>query len=271
MRRQSSAVRTPLKARRKQARKRILIILATALLVLFAIAEFVLWQPWLRVETVTATGPDSEQVQAFVKDRLSGARFFLVPRSSIFFIPEEEIRTDILAAFPEVAAVTLSPSGLTTLSIEGTGRASVMWWCGTAIDMPFGSCYQTDSQGLVFAEVPLEQRYATDSVLSLYAPLAESGETVGNTVLHAAALPQLIQFVKAMRALNANVVSVAIRSDEADLYTSAGTRITYVLGRETQAAALAASGFPTLNLNDGSLEYVDLRFDAKIFFKKKGQ
>jgi hypothetical protein len=73
-----------------------------------------------------------------------------------------------------------------------------------------------------------------------------------------------------MRTLGADIVSIDIRGDEADLYTRAGTRITYVLGREQQAAGLAASAFPTLKLNDGSLLYVDLRFDSKVFFKKKG-
>ncbi len=77
--------------------------------------------------------------------------------------------------------------------------------------------------------------------------------------------------MKALRVLNADVRSVDMRSDEADIYTRGATRITYVMGKEQQAANLAATAFPTLNLNDGSLLYVDLRFEGKVFFKKKEQ
>ncbi len=267
-----AAPRTPLSARRKQARRRSLQALLIAVAVLLLIAEALLWQGWLRISTVDATGPAADAIKAFVQKDLSGTRFLIVPKNSIFFVPERQIRADVLAAFPAIEAVSIHPEGLTALSIESTRRASVLWWCGTATDAPSTSCYQADAQGLVFAEVPLDQRFATDSALTLYAPLAKepaNGSPVGDAIANSQALPQVIQFVKAMRSLGANVVSVAIRGDEADLYTAAGTRITYVIGREEQAANLAAAGFGSLNLNDGSLEYVDLRFESKIFFKKK--
>lgn len=273
VRKSSPAPRAPLRARRKQARTRIATFAVFALLVVLGLMLAALWQPWLRVGTVAAKGPDADKLEAFVQTELVGTRFYVVPKNSIFFIPQQEIRAHILAAFPQVEAVSIAPAGLTTLAVTASPRASVMWWCGQSIGEPSDSCYEADAQGLVFAPVPLDQRFATDSALSLYAPLDSdigSSSPIGRTVKSASSLPQLIQFVKAMKELNANVVSVDIRGDEADLYTPAGTRITYVIGREQQAANLAASAFPTLNLNDGSLLYVDLRFDSKVFFKKKG-
>ena len=68
-----------------------------------------------------------------------------------------------------------------------------------------------------------------------------------------------------------NVVSVEIRGDEADLYTPHGTRVTYILGNEEKAAALAASAFPTLNIQGGQLAYVDLRFEGKVYIKRHGE
>ena len=79
----------------------------------------------------------------------------------------------------------------------------------------------------------------------------------------------MLRFVKTLKSLGANITSVEIRGDEADLYTTYGTRITYVLGREQQAASLAATAFPSLTLSNSSLLYVDLRFDSKVFFKKR--
>lgn len=267
------APRTPLKRRRREARKRLLILGSIGLFILAILLLVLLWQPWFRVSTVAAQGPENERLQVFVQKELSGTRFFIVPKNSIFFIPEKDVRAHVLAAFPELEAVSIHPAGLSTLAVTSVGRSSVIWWCGPSPDAALPSCYQTDAQGFIFAEVPVEERAATTTTLSIYAPLTQelvgSTTAAGATIAHASLLPNLIQFVKTMRNLNADVISVAVRGDEADLYTRGGTRITYVLGREKTAAALAASSFSTLNLNDGSLLYVDLRFDSKIFFKKK--
>ena len=70
-----------------------------------------------------------------------------------------------------------------------------------------------------------------------------------------------------MKSLNVPIVSLVLRGDEADLYPQSGTRITYVLGQEQAAAQLAKAAFPSLDLNDGSVQYVDLRFDGKVYYK----
>jgi len=67
------------------------------------------------------------------------------------------------------------------------------------------------------------------------------------------------------------VHAVTLRGDEVDLHTEGGTRITYVIGDEGEAAILAATSFPTLNVNDGSIEYVDLRFRNKVYLKRVGE
>ncbi len=263
--------RVPLGRRRRNRRKRLLLLAGAALLILLALIEIILWQSWLRVQTVQATGASADAVQTFVKHDLEGARFFVLPKNSIFFIPEKDLRAHVLAAFPQLEAVSISPSGLTTLAVSSTERASIVWWCGTAPDSPVQPCYQADAGGLIFAQVTPEESQASSTMLYVYAPLTQAlGTTpIGNSILGPARMAPMIQFVKAMRTLGADVVAVAIRGDEADLYTRAKTRITYVLGREQQAAGLATSAFPSLNLNDGSLLYIDLRFDSKVFFKKK--
>jgi hypothetical protein len=267
-----STPRVPLGRRRRSARKKVLFIVLGAIAVVLIVALILIWQPFLRITTVETEGPLAVPVRAFVVGQLTGTRFGIVPRNSIFFVPEQELRAALLEAFPQLEAVSIGPAGLNTLAVRPAARAAVLWWCGT-LEAPVTPCYLADAGGFVFAEVPLEERLASSTTLSIFASLdaAPPGTTapLGSSIAARDKLPALIQFVKAVRALGADVISVAIRGDEADLYTRAGTRITYVLGREQQAANLAASGFSTLNLNDGSLLYVDLRFDSKLFFKKK--
>ena len=62
---------------------------------------------------------------------------------------------------------------------------------------------------------------------------------------------------------------IVLRGDEVNDYLESGTRVTYVLGNEENAFTALASSKDTLNFSDGSLEYVDLRFDGKVYLKRK--
>ncbi|MDB5189058.1 MAG: hypothetical protein JWL82_15 [Parcubacteria group bacterium] len=265
--------RTPLKKQRQLKRRRVFVIFLLLALAIFVLVEVILWQSFLRVQSVKTEGPNANELSAFVLQDLSGTRYMLVPKNSIFFLPEATLRAHILAKFPNVEAVSISPEGLTTLAVTTTERSAVFWWCGASKDAPELSCYETDSQGLIFSEVPLDVGVASTSMLKFYAPLttplAPGISPRGSILKNPTYLTGVLQFVKAMKALNANVTVVDLRADEVDLYTPAGTRITYVAGREQQAVTLAASAFPSLSLNNGSLQYVDLRFEGKVFFKKK--
>ena len=149
-------------------------------------------------------------------------------------------------------------------------------WCGESPALPAESCYDADAEGLIFAAHPLSvassTATSTDNELLVYGPLEAAGESpIRAHVTYASALPGALKFIKAMRGLGADIRSVTLRGDEVDLHTEAGTRITYVIGKEGEAAILAATSFPTLKLNDGSIEYIDLRFQNKVYLKRKGQ
>jgi hypothetical protein len=84
-------------------------------------------------------------------------------------------------------------------------------------------------------------------------------------------LPDILVFVKELKSLNLLPVSLAVRGDEADLFLPSGTRLTYVIGDEESALALLATTYTELNLADGSILYVDLRFPGKVYLKRRGE
>ncbi len=260
--------RAPLKKQRKAKLKVLLIGLVVIFCVLVCASLYALWQPALRMHDVKVHGPHAEDIQAIARGRLQGTHVFIVPRNSLFFIPENEIRAYVLDAFPDIEAVSISAEGLNTLALTATPRSQAFLWCGTAPDLSDGTCYETNAEGLIFAQ-------STDMgnlSLKVYGSIeGQTGESpLRAHIAYASRVPDALRFVKAMQQLNGKVVSLALRGDEADLYTEGGTRITYVLGREEQAASTAASIFPQLNLNNGSVQYVDLRFEGKGYVKRVG-
>lgn len=258
------------------------IVLGILAFSILAAAIYVLWLPTFRVNAVEGIGNDPDAIATAAKQALVGEHFFIIPRDSIFFIPESSIRASVMKAHPQVQAVSIQATGLNSLKVSTVGRVSTFTWCGESVDMPADGCYQADTEGLIFAAK--EQAYAKiegtstaaivpqQGELLVYGPIegAENGP-VRARVAYSSALPTALQFIKAMRGLNADIVSVTLRNDEIDLHTEGGTRITYVIGKEDLAATLAATTFPNLNLNDGSIQYVDLRFENKVYIKRVGE
>jgi hypothetical protein len=265
-----------LKNRRRRARKRFFILIGILIAVVLGASVYLLWRPELRIQNVTIETYDAAALDPLVKGALVGSYFGILPRDSIVFFPKQRIRNAILDAYPVISAVSVSRVSLTSITIKTIERVSAFDWCGTTPDIT-APCYESDAEGLVFAPsvVPISLDGATSTpskTLRIYGPLVEasSSEPIRSHVANASAIPNALRFERGMVSLGADVVSLELRTDEADVHLRSGTRITYVLGHEEQAAELAATAFPEINVNDGSVLYLDLRFDGKVYFKKKG-
>ena len=197
------------------------------------------------------------------------------------------MRNAVLTAYPEVSALSISRASFNSVKLSGTQRANSFIWCGTSIDTPVpdGVCYEADAEGLVFRQASISTTTVVLSTssstpasagdLRIFSPLvperAEGESPVGARVSKAEAIPDALRFVKAIRGLGLPVSSLGLRDDEADLWLSGPTRITYVLGNEEEAAQLAASVVPTLSLTNGAIQYLDLRFKGKAYVKRFGE
>lgn len=276
-----------LRDRRKKARKKGLIILSILFVVVLAVLIYILWLPALRIQQVQATGPNAEAVAVTAQSSIAGRYALVLPRDSIFFFPKDAMREAVIAAHPEVSALSISRSSFNSLTLTGTSRASSFIWCGTNIDTPVpdGTCFEADAEGLIFrpatvstTTVVLSTGSSTPAsagdlrIFSALVPERAEGESpVGAKVSRAESIPDALRFVKAVRGLGLPVSSLSLRDDEADLWLSGPTRITYVLGHEEEAAQLAASVIPTLDFNDGTIQYLDLRFRGKAYVKRFGE
>jgi cell division septal protein FtsQ len=272
-----------LRDRRREEQMRHLGIMVASVAITAGIILYILWLPGIRISTVRASGfGDVESLEAIAKSELKGTYGGIIPKNSFLFYPERAIRAAILEEFPGIAAVSISRTSLDAISLKASERTSAFWWCGTPgnLSARTGTCYEADAEGLVFAravESSAEEATSTAvaSELRVYAELDAASSTgaypIKARVMGASALPNILKFVKTTKALGVPVASIAIRGDEADLFVPPTTRITYVVGHENEAAKSASAAFPTLNLVDGSLIYVDLRFDGKVYLKRVGE
>lgn len=227
-----------------------------------------MWQERVRISDIQVFGTD-KPLADHARLAMQGAYFGLIPRNSTFFLPEQSIRRTILDTHPEIAAVSIFRSGLAAISIKAEPRVAVAQWCGLSPTRGVEEyCYVFDGNGYVFA--PAASSTETLNIASLYAPLEGDGlEPLRGTIAATEHLPSVFDFARQIGTLGTRVEAIVIRSDEVDDFLSSGTRLTYVLGHEQEAFTALVSAKESLNLTDGSIEYIDLRFDGKMYVKRK--
>ncbi|TSC69732.1 MAG: hypothetical protein G01um101449_560 [Parcubacteria group bacterium Gr01-1014_49] len=257
-----------LAVRRRRGRRRAIIAIFVLLILLCSAVVYGLWQPAVRISHVEIQGAD-ESFATIAKEDLQGSYFGIIPRDSIFFFPANRIRADILAAHPGFAAISISRSSLTSLSIKTDERVAIARWCGLAPTPgvePY--CYVFDASGIIFAAAATTTQ--TINAFIVYAPLeGATEEPLRASIAQAHLLPTAFDFARQLSTLGSPVIAIVFRNDEVDDYFENETRLTYVLGHEQNAYAALMSARANLNIGDGSVEYVDLRFDGKIYLKKK--
>ncbi|MFA6502951.1 MAG: hypothetical protein WCT45_01690 [Candidatus Paceibacterota bacterium] len=263
--------------RRRKRRRRLLVASLFLLALVVGGCLYAVWRDSARISHVTIYGADQSLAELATAE-MAGSYFGVVPRNSTFFFPAGSIRADIIAAHPDIAAVSIFRNGITGLSVRLDYRVPIARWCGLAPTEGVAAyCYLFDANGFIFSALPSEGGSAHSATTSptvnnfaLYAPLAgETLEPLRANIAHAEQLPAVFDLARELSTLGSPVENIVFRDDEVDLHTKSGTRVTYVLGNEQNAFTALVSAKGNVDLASGVLEYVDLRFDGKVYLKKR--
>ncbi len=282
--------------RRRGRRRKARIALCVLSLLVIGTLIWGLWQSAVRISQVEIFGPTTDQ-RAVVADiatrAMLGNYLGIVPRDSILFFPEERMRVDILSVDSAIAAVSILRSSLTSISIKVDYRVPIARWCGSTdsgqasssqVVLSDENCYVFDSSGVIYAVAATTTE--TINTFMLYAPLdspRQSSEQATRDeppvvsvveplrahIKGAEKLSATFDFARRLATFGSPVASIAISGDEVNHTLVSGTRVTYVLGNEQNAFTALVSSRENINFTDGSVDYVDLRFDGKVYLKKK--
>ena len=247
--------------RRRHRRRRVALAFSVLLLLLFGAVVYGLQQSAVRIGHVNIIGGDTALAALALAD-MQGMYLGLIPRDSILFFPADRIRMDILADRNDIAAISISRTSLTSISIKIDTRTPIARWCASTE----ADCYLFDANGFI---------YATSSTMHplnsfiVYQTIASTTSYLGSTLPNAEKLPAAFDFARQLATLGSPVIRIVLHDGEVDNHLESGTRITYVLGNEKNAFTALVSARENFNLSDGSIEYIDLRFDRKMYLKRK--
>ncbi len=235
----------------------------SGLLVIISGLSLVSSLDFFQVKDIEISGPQDEVplAETLVERALSGETLWFFPHSDIFFVSTKKIAQSVSQAFPSVASVSVSKKYFSTIFVTITDKTPAALWCLGS------SCADMDQNGVAF-----EKADASSSSLVVFTNGA--APTIGAAPLAADEFVPLLIFVNDLPQRGIYATSVTLNSDDTD-DIAIGTS-TDIIVDPTKDLSQSLSNLDRVleNSNSGitvenisSLQYLDLRFPDKIFYK----
>ena len=277
---------------RRKRRMRVLVVLILLALVLVAVVIGFLRKPTFQISSVTITGTsslDSNEIQLAAQKHISGNYVLVIPRTNVLLFSKTMMNEYLMNQFPGIASVDTEFSSPTMLSISITEKKPAYLWC-TA------QCYFVDDSGMVYQDSPtftpgvfLEFFGTTptatitdpsDPIRRRFASVAEFTKSI-SVVNDLSTYPMHIISLKYLSLadstpqLATGVGDVALTIDQIGNSVIPNTAQILILQSQDAATIAQALGLvladksfqDTFSAHPETLQYIDLRFPGKIYYK----
>lgn len=269
----------------KRERQRIFFRIAGVIFCALFFGGLAVWglnQDAVRIQRVAVrgnSGISSTTLSSMMTESLAGAYAFLVPKDTVLFYPRQIMIANVLSAYPQIKKAEVTTENFDTLVLSVEERTSQFVWCdpSAAIDAAGEAvCYFADTSGYIFDHAP---SFSNPVFFEVKSPLVDalgasrSGAPIGGFVLSEEALKKLLIFKDRLSIAGIETIALHVfPGGDYELRIKNGGKILFngkqnfdtVL--ENLNAALHASDLNKA-LAGASLQYIDLRFGNKVFYK----
>lgn len=259
--------------KKKQIRVRKTVTWLIVGLFLFFSFVFLMNHEYFKVSVVSVSDlqfADEEKVKSEVEELLNEKRLGLVSRRSILFIGRDSIAKSILSKNIFIESVDISLEKFDELQITATEFGPVAKWCGESSKKKSRECYLLNSNGSVFTKETVVNK---EDVPVFYGPISQD-YIIGKSYLNPDQFRNVMSFIESLKKLDIYVRSVETSDFETiAVQTTAGPYIMISTLNDSQKIVENLSVvIETEEINKAqfsNLEYIDLRFTNKAFYKIK--
>lgn len=269
----------PLRARRRRAR----IVAFSLLLLAFGALAYEVhalsYSPRFHIQDISVTGAvnePTEDVANLARGMLQARDTGFISGATIFTYPKDDIAAALVRTFPRIKSARLVRAEplATALTIEVQERSPYARWCaGASADTAGSDCYFMDDSGYLFTEAassstPLPEPYVFEG------GVASSSMPIGQSFVPAH-LPGIVALADLLGQSHFSVERIVIGSDtDFTVYLAEGYSLKLSYGANPASLVRTLSlvlSADALQGHQGDLEYVDLRFGDRIYYKLKGE
>lgn len=233
--------------------------------------------PRLTVQSIEVRGTeqiDPSLIRSYVGSVIDDGSYHFLSRANIFLYPKEIAEAGIVGSFPRVSAATITRDGLfgQDITVTVSERSSYARWCASLDE---ANCYAMDELGYIFttaassSDPRFEQPY-------LFTGGVDATSTVIGQTFAPGHVPGIMALLKLL-VQNADLTPVSVTvEDDQDFSVMFAQGFFLKASYGSDAYALARNiqlvlGSNTLKERQADLEYIDLRFGNRVYYKLKGQ
>ena len=192
-------------------------------------------------------------------------------RSNVLLYPREHIERSLENFFPRIKSAQVSRESLlaTAIMVAVEERNPYAQWCAE------NECYLMDEEGFIFDAVAAS---ATSSILATQyvfrGGLASSSQVIGQRFA-AGHLPGILVLLKLLGQGGFSPLGGSIENDQDFVVRfNEGFAMKFSFGQDAQTLTKNLQlvlGSEPLKGKESQLEYIDLRFDNRVYYKLRGE
>jgi len=229
--------------------------------------------PLLKIESVTVSGNSAvsvTEIQNLIKSKISGNHYYLFSKSNRFLYPKKEILNEVLTLFKRVETIKLEVNG-NDLVVSITERKPKYVWCTGTPATRSKECYFVDDQGYIFAQAP---RFSGSAYFLLYGQIKKN--PISQYYLPQPEFEALTNFIRSVR--DKDIIGSAIVSEGNGVFALHLEKGGKIIFKQDQDSTTLLSNLELLKKNTAlfkaqaasAIEYIDLRFGNKVYYKTVG-
>lgn len=254
-------------------------ILIIVLVLLIAAASYAAHRPGFCLSKVELSGGvlvTEEEVSDKSLSFLSGSYLYLFPKNNVLWLPRKKLESYLKDQFKRIDTLDMQLKDFHTLQISIKERSPYAIWCdkppaivGDLTYQDSEKCYFLDQNSTVFAEAPL---FSGDAYFKYYGLV--SGDPLGKEYISSSTeFAAISGFIDSIKALNLHPLYLVADSDsQFSIILQKGLKIYFDTKNPLEETYQNLSALlKTKPLTDSldSVDYIDLRFGNKLFYKMK--
>ncbi len=218
-----------------------------------------------------------EDVQKKTFEYLGESYFWLFPKSNALIYPKSDLEDFLKHNFKRIDTIDISLKGFSRLQVAITERKHFAIWCKglPSINNLDEECYFMDRNSTIFAPAP---NFSGDAYFKYYGPIATDMPIIGQEYISSSTtFFELSGFVDSTKKLSLKPQYIISKGDgEYEMKLSGGgniyfdTKASIQKTSENLSALLSTDALSKLDRDSFPVEYLDLRFGNKLFYKLKG-
>lgn len=274
-------------ARSRARRRKLRMIVLPFLIILLAGAaygvHYASYLPQFRISTIQVQGAQDVSpslIRALVVSRLDDGSHPFIARDNLFMLDTAKLSAEIVGFFPRIRVAhvsrSLAAAGVLTVSVEE--REPYARWCA---DPAQADCYVMDDGGFIYAPVSaLASSTASTTALApatsyIFGGGIDATSSPVGSRFATAHLPGIVAFLKGLGDEGFVVRGATLQGDD-DFMVQLQDGFVLMASFGQNAADLGRNLRLVLGSDDLSgrakdLEYVDLRFGNRVYYKLRGE